>query len=469
MINPDWTYNYLSGAQSAVDLSAALPDDDKDTILSVASMDSDLQEEEVIVPYSVYKSTARCFASNVVDGVLIGAATAGAFSLFPFLVRGKLIQAAKAPFNSGNLKISLFFGLLLAVYNTGRYHVRTSFHGHKPSQRVLRAIVAISIGGSASLLSNRVRKFIALFLLSRAIETKSKDIHRRLSPETQATIAPIVNHADVALSTASMAINACGWIIAPDLLDKSYLRFLDSTSGYTIKQLRGTPALFDSTACFSDRHCHVLHPSAPHGCIAELAKFAVRQYFTHSVRFYYKLYAIPLLLTTIKKRKLSLTAIKYFVQRTCRSALFFTSGGVAITSTFCAFSKAGFPASPLLPVIGGMASGGLVFIEPKTRRIELGLYLLTQAMHISAMYLSTRTNLWYPPGTDLIAIAVGFYQLSAAYDSSIKTDAESGLLRTFYVSTLKKIFDYEEPIVENESRKPQFEDRMHTWSVTKYL
>jgi hypothetical protein len=116
----------------------------------------------------------------------------------------------------------------------------------------------------------------------------------------------------------------------------------------------------------------------------------------------------------------------------------------------------------MLPVIGGLASGGLVVIEPKSRRIELGLYLLTQAMHVFGMYYSTRLQWWYPPGTDLLAIAIGFYQIAAAFEFSAK-DPEFGLLRPFYVSTLKKIFDFEE-ICEDSN-----EDRLHSWSVTKYL
>lgn len=469
MINPDWTYNYLSGVQSAANLQDVLPQDDKDTILSVASIESDKEtEEELVYPVSVYRSTVRCFAINIVDGLLIGAATASVFSMFPLLVRGKLVQGLRAPFNKGNLKITLFFGVLMGVYNTGRYHVRTSCKGHKPSQRVLRAMMAICIGYSASLLSHRVRKFMALFLLSRAIETKSKDIHRNLAPETQRKIAPLVEHADVLLTASSMAVNACGWMIAPDLLDKSYLHFLDATSGYTLTQLRNTPGLFADGGELRDRHCSVLHPHAPHGCTVELGKFAVRQYFNHSIRFYYKLYLIPLLITTIKKRKLSLTAIRYFVQRTAQSALFFTSGGVAISATFCAFSKLGLRATPVLPGIAGLASGGLVYIEPKTRRIELGLYLLTQAIHVLAMYYSTRTKLWYPPGTDLLAISVGFYQMAAAYDFTVRNShlEECQLVRPFYVSTMKKVFDHEEPI---EERTNICQDRLHSWSIFKYL
>ena len=468
MLNPDWTYNYLSGAQSAVNLQAVLPDDDADTIISVASIETEDKEDLPVAPESVYKSTYRCLLSNVTDGFLVGAATAGAFSVFPFLVRGKLKDALTAPFNSGNLKISIFFGLLLGIYNTGRFHVRVSLNGHKPSQRVLRAIVAIGIGYSASLLSNRIRKFIALFLLSRAFETKSKDIYRNLSPATQAKLDPLTEHADIALSAVSMAVNSCAWIMSPDLLDKSYLRFLDSNCGIPVKQLRETPKLFTGELK-PDRFCQVLHPHAPHGCTVEQAKFTVRHYLTDSLKFYYKLYAIPLVIATFKKRKLTVTALRYFVQRTARSAAYFTTGGLAMTSFFCIFSKLGLSASPALPIAGGLASGALVCIEPKTRRLELGLYLFTQAIHAIAMYYATRTNWWYPPGTDLLATAVGFYQLAAAYESSQKTDSEDNqLLRPFYVSTLKKIFDYEEPQGESVSPKRRvFQDRLHAWSVTK--
>ena len=459
MLNPDWTYNALSGAQSAINLEATLPDNKSDTIVSVGSWPSDIDDYLEPQPVSVYGSTLRCFVSNVADGLLVGAAAASVISVFPPLIRGKLLQALKAPFNRGNLKMSIFFGILLGVYNTGRYHVRMKCKGHKPSERLLRGLVAICIGYSGSLLSHRIRKFIALFMLSRAFETKIKDIHRNLSPETQKSIAPLTKHADILLTTFSMGINGAGWIAQPDLLDPSYLRFLESSCGYPVANMRQTPRLFNPTFVF-DRHCQPLHPTNPHGCLVENIKFAINHYFKASLKFYYKLFAIPLLLATINKRKLSLTALKYFVQRTARSALFLTTGGFCMTSVFCLFSKFGLPASRFLPFLGGMSSGAMVFIEPKSRRIELGLYLFTQAIHVMAAFWATRTSLWYPPNADLLAITIGFYQVAAAYDDSVKN--ASGLLRPFYVSALQKIFDYEE--------KQGGADRMHAWStVTRYL
>ena len=464
MINPDWTYNALSGAQSAVNLEAGLPDDDNDTIVSVASCRSESEKPMKPQPVSVYGSTLRCFVSNVADGVLVGAATASAISIFPLLFRGKLVQAVKAPFVSGNLKISIFFGILLGVYNTGRYHVRMKCNGHKLSERLLRALVAICIGYSGSLLSHRVRKFMALFLLSRAFETKIKAIHRELSVETQRKLSPLTAHADILLTTVSMGINGAAWIAQPALLDKSYLRFLESSCGYPVHAIRQTPKMFNS-AYQCDRFCQPLHPQVPHGCFVENCKFGINHYFKFSILFYYKLYAIPLLLATLHKRKLSLTALRYFVQRTARSALFLTTGGFCMTSVFCMYSKltSSQTAPHSLAFVGGMSSGAMVFLEPKSRRIELGLYLFTQAMHVIASYYATHTNLWYPPAADLLAMTIGFYQLMAAYDDSARN--ENSLLRPFYVSTLKKIFDYEE-----RSNDAQSVDRMHAWStVTRYL
>jgi hypothetical protein len=454
MLNPDWTYNYLQGAQSAANLQAVIPDDDRDAILSVASFDSNEETEEIkLETKSVYSSTLKCFTTNLCDGALIGAGLAGAFSVFPHLVRGRFVKAAKAPFNKGNLKIAIFFSVLLAGYNAGRFFVRTRRGGNKRrlSSRALRALVAILIGYSGSLLSNRVRRFVALFLLSRAFETKAKDIYRNLSSDQKLKLDPYIDHADVALATASMSINSAAWIMKPDLLDTSYLRFLNSTCGYPERHLASTPLLFNPAFSFS-RQCEVLHPHAPHGCLVEVSKFAVNQYFKDSIRFYYKLFLIPLLITTIKKRKLSITALKYFVQRTCQSALFLTSGGVAMTLSFCAFDRLGLPGNRAMPFIAGSAAGALVKIETKSRRLELGLYLFTQAMHVVASFYAGR-GWWYPPGSDLLAIAVGFYQVISAFEDSVRDTADdSNLLRPFYVNTMKKIFDYVELVERYEVR-----------------
>lgn len=470
MLNPDWTYNYLQGAQSAANLNAVIPDDDRDTIISVASYDSREEVEEIrLETKSVYVSTLKCLTTNLCDGFLIGAGTAGAFSVFPHLVRGRLVKAMKAPFNKGNLKIAIFFSLLLASYNAGRFVVRTKRGGNKRrlSSRALRALVAIVIGYSGSLLSPRVRRFIALFLLSRAFETKIKDIYRNLDPGTKQKLEPYVEHADVALSTVSMSINGAAWIMKPELLETSYNRFLFSTCGYPRNQLRNSPLLFNPAYKFN-RQCEVLHPHAPHGCLVEVSKFAVNQYFRDSIRFYYKLFLIPLLITTIKKRKLSVTALRYFVARTCQSALFLTSGGAAMTLTFCAFDKLNLPGNRTMPFIAGSAAGALVRIETKSRRLELGLYLFTQAMHVAAAFYASR-GWWYPPGSDLLAIALGFYQVISAYEESVRLriDEEETLLRPFYVSTMKKIFDFEEAIIEQDSCRRV--DRLHALSVMKYV
>jgi hypothetical protein len=77
---------------------------------------------------------------------------------------------------------------------------------------------------------------------------------------------------------------------------------------------------------------------------------------------------------------------------------------------------------------------------------------------------------WYPPGSDSLAISIGFYQVISAYEDSVRerfdNDAPS-LLRPFYVSTLKKIFDFEEPLEEIDSCRRV--DRLHAWSLMKYI
>lgn len=139
-----------------------------------------------------------------------------------------------------------------------------------------------------------------------------------------------------------------------------------------------------------------------------------------------------------------------------------------MTLTFCTFDKLGIHGNRLMPFIAGSMSGALVIVETKSRRLELGLYLFTQAMHVVASFYASR-GWWYPPGSDLLAIAVGFYQVISAYEDSVrlKTEEEAPLLRPFYVGTMKKIFDYEEAIIEQVSCRRV--DRLHAWSVMKYV
>ena len=142
-----------------------------------------------------------------------------------------------------------------------------------------------------------------------------------------------------------------------------------------------------------------------------------------------------------------------------------------MTLTFCTFGKLGIKGNRALPFIAGSASGALVLVETKSRRLELGLYLFTQAMHAVAAFYASR-GWWYPPGSDLFAVAAGFYQVISAYEDSLrkgKLEAEETgtLLRPFYITLMKKIFDFEEVIEEPESCRRV--DRLHAWSVMKYV
>jgi hypothetical protein len=140
-----------------------------------------------------------------------------------------------------------------------------------------------------------------------------------------------------------------------------------------------------------------------------------------------------------------------------------------MTATFCTFDRLGLHGNRALPFVAGSAAGALVAIETKSRRLELGLYLFTQAMHVVAAFYARR-GWWYPPGADLLAISVGFYQVISAYEDSVrecKDPDSTSLLRPFYVSTMKKIFDYEEPIEEHDTCRRV--DRLHSWSLMKYV
>jgi hypothetical protein len=88
-------------------------------------------------------------------------------------------------------------------------------------------------------------------------------------------------------------------------------------------------------------------------------------------------------------------------------------------------------------------------------------------MHVVAAFYA-RKGWWYPPGSDMIAVALGFYNVISAYEDSFSdADRETGsLLRPFYINTLKKIFDFEESVLD-QRLKVNREDRMHSWSLTK--
>jgi hypothetical protein len=399
-----------------------------------------------------YTSIVDCAYTNLLDGFILGFGISSIVSFVSNVVRGRANGGGRSSFSSSSLRSGIFCAVLLGSYNTTRFLSCGSFRFLRARQR--KVLIGLVIGCFSSILSKRLRRFLALFLVTRALEAKSKSVYRGLPSRYQKTLSPIVPYSHVLLASFSTGINAMSRFMRPELLEPSYKRFLDSACGYSQRALSDLNDVCNRR-CSPERHCSALHAQGKGGCPGELLKFSLRHFFGNSLRFYYRLYAIPLIFTALRARRFSFSSLHRFAKKTLRSSLFLTTGGTAMTAVFCINDRLKLPITPALPLLSGMCSGGVLWIEPETRRPELSLYLFAQALYVMARFYAAR-GWWYPNGLDLIAIGIGSYQMISAFE-------DKELLRSFDRRALQAVFDHPNP------NGTSGEQKMHGFRATRWL
>ena len=470
MANPEWAINLLERSETVLDFFK------RNSLSSSASLSNlgDLLRKSFpapgipLPPGEMYHSLEHCIVSNFVEGCCIGGGLSVLVSVLPALLKGNIRRAAETVATTGNVRVALFFGSIMSIGNTGIYlqnrdapaedENHDEFTARKRSARLLIGFLS---GLSVAVLPKAIRRFIIYFLLTRSLEVgarmlKSAAMHKR--PDFQTEKGDVfTSHEVVGLASVSMSVIITAWFRYTHLVPKGYLQFLHGINNLTHKQVEDVQlVLQDSCAKRPDlmpiinrqvQVCSVLHP-IEEPCPKFFARFLASALITRTGPFYLKLYSLPLLFSIFKRRgRISKDLIlNHFAKRVWWSALFLSSLNAIVAGAVCTLQH--YPSIPLYAhaSIAGAASGASLYLEQDSRRLELALYLFSQAIQILVNAYEER-GYWSPAGADTIFCAASIGLISYAFWEQQAQDADTSrenplvIIRPGYVSMMSKIVD----------------------------
>ena len=438
-----------------------------------------LTASEPLPPGKMYHSIKHCATSNFVEGCVIGGGFSVLVSLIPPLLKGKVRRALRDIPSTGNLRVALFFGLLMTTCNTGIYLQRQSSPDVTQLRRI-RFLIGLVAGGSVLVLPAGVRRFVLYLLVTRAIEIAARLVkcelrrkHYRMALAKESmnssgdneseSSTPSVQTSDpnaelfssheiVGLASVSMTVIITAWFRFTELVPHGYLHFLEGINNLTTRQVADVQHIVKGHADVSEkiksiierreRMCAVYH-SDSEGCLTFYLRFLLKGIVTRSGPFYLKLYLLPLLFSIAKRRGKNVSAglAVSFFKRVFWSSLFLATMNATAAGAVCAGSHLR-PLSyhPRVPLtahasIGGYLCGLSLYLEQDSRRLELALYLFGQALQILVNAYKA-TGLWYPTRMDSISTATSIAVLLYAF-----WQQESSVIRAGYASQMSRIID----------------------------
>ena len=466
MANPDWAINLLERSETVVDFF-------RRSALKSSSSLSNLGEAFRLSVSSgplprgkIYHSLNHCILSNFLEGCVIGGGISVLVSVVPSLLKGNVKRAGSAIFTFGNARVAVFFGSLMSICNTGMYLERESgrshpeVNGNNRFKIFIRLVIGFVSGLSVSVLPRGIRRFIVYFLLTRSIEVLARLMRSRKSDSGDTAESELFSeHEVVGLASGSMAVIITAWFRYTHLVPKGYLTFLQGINNLTPQQVDGV-----SRAVKNDcdghpvvkrvverqiRMCALIHPDEQ-SCSDFYTNFVLKGIITRSGPFYFKIYSLPFLLSLIFSKNfksLSPSLARHFVQRVWRSSLFLATLNATVAGTVCFISKAApLALSPKVPLtwhasLGGAASALSLYLEQKSRRLELSLYLFGQAIQILVTAYAS-SGLWYPHrGLDILITASSISLITFAYWHQEEDDCRHQIIRPGYSALINKIVD----------------------------
>jgi hypothetical protein len=419
---------------SVVDFSSSIVPD---------NVDSELAEQP---PHQFYKDVTNCIRENLIEGCAIGCAAGLIVSAIPVLLRGRLDKLPSAILNKSTIRSAVLFGTLMASTNTSLFLLRGRKSLSPRAVRLLTAVISSSL--ATAVMPQAVKNFVVYLLVTRALEV----LARRAKSQSSETSSPgrrvdvFSSHEIVFLTMGSMTVLITSWIGYPHLLPKSYLHFIDRISNLSIKQVRDMGSILKGEPSESLAHygrdcgyCRNVHEFDTQQCLVFLARFLVKGLLTRTGPFYAKLYLLPLLISSIRRRRISHTGLRNYLTRVGWSALFLTSMNTTVAGTVCAMSALDVTPRWWTMPLSGLACGTTMYIEQESRRLELALYLFGQALQVLEITYKSK-GYYSPPGIQSAVIALSMAIVMIGFWERMEDDHDN-IFRETYASLIEKIID----------------------------
>ena len=344
----------------------------------------------------------------------------------------------------------LFLGGFLAVFESLMRLLKAYKERFGP--RRLRVMLSAGVAGLCFLfIPVEYRVSLAMFFFVRALEIGG-------SYAVEHGLSPSIHHADTLLmASASAAVIWC-WLFHRSALESSYAHFLDM-QGAKPRWMQqayaechyGNAALFSSHPIVdvaqaqrvkvglplldpmsTQLRCDVLHPGQSH--VGHMLTF-LREGMVRALPVYLPVYVLPLLVFRMRDvMRTPLRAAWLTSVGVLRSSLFLSSYCTACWFTSCMVSTYVHSTTNINGMICGFVGGCMVMIEKKSRRIELALYVLAQAIPAVYRYLHDRFNLPFIPHAEAAVFIFSIAVIMSAYI------LRPHLLRRSYLSLLMFFF-----------------------------
>jgi len=402
-------------------------------------------------------------------GFGVGWAGKMVFALAGLLVKTKLrpgpllVGLRRAAISSEVVGYGMATGSFLALFEaTMRLSKQLKSKTLSPTARVWLSSLVGSL--SVFFLPKGSRQVVSIFFLVRALEVTAKGAAKDGH-------IPSIKHGDVLVMAIASAQVIWAWLHFRPSLDPSYLKFLDHQGGrHIIPQTMvannlktGTSAVFDAGKALNklnkfrgklgfrplDRsldvnrlHCELLHPDTSY-CTLDGVKFFGKG-LQRAVWVYLPIFLIPLLFRTNLLRRRPFKALSVAFMGIARSSIFLSLYCTLCWSTSCLLYKLGVR-NQIIVAMAGFVGGLTVAIEKKGRRIELGLYVLQQAIPSFYQLLRSKRIVPHIPNFPVILYAISLGAIMQAYLLREK------LLRPSYVSLLDFLFDRSALIERSDS------------------
>ena len=420
MASPEWVYNFISRSESVVEYIKRRRSESSDTLsrikIRLLGSTCDLAEDEELsdTESRMYSNHLSCLITNFVEGCVVGGGLSIAVSTLPLLLGAKWKRALGSVVTVYNFRVSLFLGLLMTLANGVRFSGVTRV----PFLRGL--CMAVSVG----VLPKSVERFLVYFLYTRALEV----VWRRYRTTRVAEEDPLVRDS-IGMSMVSMGVVTTFWFGWPEFVPKGYLKFLDDISYIPTASARAFGRVCRSQQAMTP--CAAMHGDVLCGDFA--TRFLFGTFFKKAMPFYFKIHQIPLILMCVKRPdKLGVNTLTHFLVRVARSSAFLAVMNTIIVSTSCVVGHQSLlPKLAILP-LGGLLSGLALNIEDKSRRLEMALYLWSQATQILVNAITH--NRWTPRWGSFAVCAVSMGVLMH----------EESALRPVYAQFVGKIIDTDE-------------------------
>ena len=364
----------------------------------------------VALPAGWYSGWLYRACRRFAKGLTLGFAGKSGFALLALLVKSgfNVRRIAAYPYVASALAgepvaYGLFLGSLLAGLQACTDTLGPSAFPHSAiANTALSASVA-----SASLyfLPQSHRASVCLFFAVRALEVACRWLGRRYADALPAVLREQVGTVVFCLGSAEICWAA---LYHTHALEPSYMAFLNAHSGMAVhaqlplaahvhhaynaqqppfptalrsfnalRQAKALPPL-EMSAPFL--HCQILHPGL--GCASSVLTFFVAA-FRRALPVYVPVYVIPLLLFRVR-RLLSapLSVLPRLALSIGRSSLFLSLYCSTGWAWMCLFRHLGAEhGRQSHALLSGLLTGLCVLVEKRERRMELGLYVLSHALH----------------------------------------------------------------------------------------